>query len=87
MVTKVRAFSLVRYVEAALALAEYERDEDDIDGQHILGIFVGEVLAPPQRIFGEQLADRLERQRLHAPRLERRVVIGVAFGMNMHTAA
>jgi predicted RNase H-like HicB family nuclease len=30
MSTKVRTFSLLRYVDAALALAEYERDEDGV---------------------------------------------------------
>ena len=30
MDTKVRSFSLLRYVEAALGLAEYERDEDGV---------------------------------------------------------
>jgi predicted RNase H-like HicB family nuclease len=30
MTAKVRTFSLMRYVDAALTLAEYERDEDGI---------------------------------------------------------
>jgi predicted RNase H-like HicB family nuclease len=30
MMTKVRTFSLLRYVDAALALADYERDDDGI---------------------------------------------------------
>lgn len=30
MTTRVRTFSLLRYVDAALALAEYERDEDQV---------------------------------------------------------
>lgn len=30
MVTKVRTFSLLRYVDAALALADYTRDEDGV---------------------------------------------------------
>lgn len=30
MTTKVRSFSLLRYVEAALGLAEYVRDEDGV---------------------------------------------------------
>jgi predicted RNase H-like HicB family nuclease len=30
MTTKVRTFSLLRYVDAALALADYDRDEDGI---------------------------------------------------------
>jgi hypothetical protein len=30
MTTKLRTFSLLRYVEAALALADYTRDEDGV---------------------------------------------------------
>ena len=30
MTTKVRSFSLLRYVDAALALADYERDENGV---------------------------------------------------------
>jgi predicted RNase H-like HicB family nuclease len=30
MTTKIRTFSLHRYVDAALALAEYERDDDGV---------------------------------------------------------
>jgi predicted RNase H-like HicB family nuclease len=30
MTTKLRTFSLLRYVDAALAIAEYERDEDGV---------------------------------------------------------
>lgn len=37
MTTKVRTFSLLEYVEAALSLGEYERDEDGVIVAHVPG--------------------------------------------------
>src|ERR687892_1152815 len=62
-------------------LAQQRRAVDDVDRKHVLGIFVGEVLAAPERVFREQLADRLEPQRLQPPGFEVLMVIGVALGM------
>src|SRR3546814_16044138 len=48
-------------------------------------IFVREIA--PQRIIGIERSDRLERQRLHPPRLERVMVVARPLGMNLHAVA
>jgi hypothetical protein len=54
---------------------------DDVDGELAELIFVREIA--PQIIARVETADRLEGERLEAPRLECLVVVGAPFGMDV----
>src|SRR4249920_390252 len=58
---------------------------DDIDGEPAVLVFVGEIA--PERIVRIQTANRLERERLETPRLERRVIVAGTFGVDLYPVA
>src|SRR5690349_15478388 len=58
---------------------------DQVDGAFAPLVLVDEIA--PQRIVRIQGADRLEGERLDAPRLERAMVIAGALGMNLQAVA
>src|SRR5262245_30605200 len=66
-------------------LAQQRTAVDHVDRKLVALVFVREVA--PERIVRMQAADRLEGERLQAPRLERLVIVGRAFGVNLHAAA
>src|SRR3546814_13025718 len=68
-------------------LAQARAAVDHVDREHIVGVLIFEILAAPDRIIGIERPDRLEPQRLHAPRLERIVVVPRPIGMDMDAAA
>src|SRR3546814_18057751 len=53
-------------------LAQARPAVDNVDREHIVGIFIFEILAAPDRIVWIAAADRLEAECLHSPRSEGR---------------
>src|SRR3546814_14515997 len=60
---------------------------DHVDREHIVGVLIFEILAAPDRIIGIEAADRLEPQRLTAPRLERGIGLPRPIRMDRDAAA
>ena len=58
---------------------------DHVDGQLAELVFVGEIA--PQRIVRIEPPDRLERQRLQPPGLERLVIVARVLGVDLHAVA
>src|SRR5215470_17149033 len=65
-------------------LAQQRAAVDHVNGKLAVLVLVGEIA--PERIVRIQAADRLEGERLQAPRLERLVIVASAFGVNLHAA-